>query len=296
MNGKICSVGEVMLECIHSMPIKNTTVITSGETLALGGPAINLSWNLKCLGWDPQTLCTIGTEYQDRLMRIFAAGNLNPSGIQLMGHGVDTLVVFTEPTSHYSVYYKFAIEHEVIDKIRKEIEKAESVILNGSRHSNLQDLYLSLSSRDKVKNVIFNPGYTIYSYDPRVLVSLLKKVNVFVLNQNESDYLMSLGYDYTKDDDLSNTVVIKTMAHDGSTILHQSKTYKFGSATKISDDVIGTGDGYLAAFIHRFFKYNSPIEECGLFATCIAAQVAESRNIRTTINESLALEQMKSME
>ena len=110
---------------------------------------------------------------------------------------------------------------------------------------------------------------------------LLEKADILKMNNHELA-LIAGWYDtstYTKDniqllqDRFKIPTIIVTMGDEGAVVNHKGEMYfQRGFSVKVAD-TIGSGDSFLAGFLHKFSN-GKTIEECIKFACGIGAVVA----------------------
>ncbi len=116
---------------------------------------------------------------------------------------------------------------------------------------------------------------------------MLRLANYVALNEHEAAFVctqlkcLSLA-------DLANLLpgcLIITLAHRGVSIFDHGSTYTIPSFSHTTEDVIGTGDAFLAAFLHALSRPN-PVLTAARFASLVAAEVADSSQVRPRVSES----------
>ena len=109
-------------------------------------------------------------------------------------------------------------------------------------------------------------------YDQKLISTLLELTHVLKINDEEAELLIDM-FDLPKEaylkaigDKFGISVIIETKGADGAVAYSGGKTVEAAGVKIKVVDTVGSGDAFLAAFIHHFLKHQ-PLEGC-LFHAC----------------------------
>ncbi len=118
------------------------------------------------------------------------------------------------------------------------------------------------------------------SFDDEALIeSLLRTANVLKINNEEAELLIELfGLDTSNfyqdlSDRFSIHTIVQTLGPDGAEAFHEGQLFKVPGEEIEVVDTVGSGDAFLAAFIH-FYLTNNSMPTCLEYACRLGAFVA----------------------
>lgn len=251
-----------------------------------GGAPMNVAYHLKKLGEDPILLTKTGDDdYGRKLMDILSSSGLSTQYIQL-----DPLhptgLVHARPNEHNEVTYEIAFP-AAWDFIGWE-DRFEDVVKNAEVF-----VFGSLASRNKVsretlyrllqmaKTKVLDINLRAPHFERSNLEHLLNSADVLKMNNHE---LMLIADWYHSTNSLEERThfllnkfklqtLIVTMGEEGALVNHQGAIYRHQGFQVQVADTIGSGDSFLAGFIHQTLQ-GASIEKALAFACGIGAFMA----------------------
>jgi len=116
-------------------------------------------------------------------------------------------------------------------------------------------------------------------YDKKLLSTLLELTHVLKINSDEANLLKEM-FDFPDEeyhraigDKFGISVIIETKGKDGAIAYSGGRTLSAPGLQVNVVDTLGSGDAFLAAFVHHFLKHQ-PLEDCLINACRRGAQVA----------------------
>ncbi|HIE33607.1 MAG TPA: hypothetical protein EYP86_00510 [Candidatus Altiarchaeales archaeon] len=251
----------------HFYEVKNLPKINNAADVAsfmkfYGGMGANTAVVARALGIKTALVSVIGTDAEDYMKYM---ENL---GIKLYLKGIfgDTTrsIFFKEDGGQISFFYKGVTEK--LDELnlkkdlnldRSDIESAECVYMART--------YLGLQRNVAryCKNVflIYNPGYGVFEFKriPDKFLSILRKVDVLVLNQHELKHLKDIGFKLKFS--LGPKIFLITKGARGCNIYSKRAEINVPAYKTNVVDASGAGDafnaGFISAIIRNFDTYNA---------------------------------------
>ncbi len=201
----------------------------------------------------------------------------------LKGYNIDTSLVFKtkDKPTNYSVILKTSRgKDRTILVFRGASELLTKRDINWKKLSSCKWFYLSPLSgklalltkeivffaKKKGIKVAFNPGNSQLSLPKKELNSILKKVDILFLNQEEASMLTSLPYNKEKDifkkiDDLCPGIAVMTKGPEGVVVADGKNIF---SAPGVKENIIdntGAGDAFGSGFVAEYIRSGGEIEK-----------------------------------
>lgn len=251
-----------------------------------GGAPMNVAYHLKKLGASPALITRIGRDdYGRRLMDVLSGAGLTTRYIQEDSEQA-TGLVYAKPDEHNEVKYDIVFPSawdyiEWREEYRGLLQDAEYFIYGSlaARHKQSREtLYQLLDvARTKVLDINLRPPH----FDQSGLEYLLQKTNILKMNLAELELIASW---YRKAQDIEDNVkilqdqfrletIIVTLGGEGALVREGKATYRHPGFTIKVQDTIGSGDAFLAGFIHQRLM-GVPVNKALEFACRIGAFVA----------------------
>lgn len=275
-------------------PFQSRKVVCFGEVLwdilptasLPGGAPMNVAYHLKRLGNDPSLITKTGDdENGQKLKELLNEAGVNTDFFQLCSTH-PTGIVIAKPNEQNEVTYD--IVHPVAwdfinwdDRFPAALNEAEFFICGSlaARDEVSRDTLYRLIDAAKIKIVDINlrPPH----FNREGIEYLLKKADIAKLNLSELELITSW---YGSFADVRSAMkqlqqqfhiptIIVTLGGDGAVVLHEEAFYQHaGYRVKVAD-TIGSGDAFLAGFIHQLLS-GASIETALNFACGLGALVA----------------------
>ncbi len=251
-----------------------------------GGAPMNVAYHLKKLGTTPALITKIGLDdYGKRLVNLLSDRELATEYFQV-DYDQPTGLVYATPNKHNEVIYDIVFP-SAWDFIEWEngfthLLKEASFFVFGSltsRHkTSRQTLYDLLDlAKTKVLDINLRPP----NYHRTDVEYLLGKTDILKVNIAELELITGWFSQFESTEDRSKIIqdrfkletVIVTMGGYGALVNHNGTMYRHSGIPVIVSDTIGSGDSFLAGFLHQLLRGHT-IEEALGFASGIGAFIA----------------------
>ena len=265
--------GEVLWDILPSGPLP-------------GGAPMNVAYHLKKLGTNPALITKIGADkYGEDLVNI-----LNKSGVSTEFFYVDfehpTGLVYANLNDHQEVVYDIVYPSawdfiELKDEMKSLVEDAEYFVYGSltSRNKVSRDALNQLleAAKTKVLDINLRPPH----FHRSDVEHLLQHADVLKMNIIELELITGWfsHFQTTEDriklmqDQFKIDTLIVTMGGDGALVHHQGTNYYHNGFKVEVADTIGSGDSFLAGFLHQLLN-GATVEEALVFASGIGAFIA----------------------
>ena len=254
-----------------------------------GGAPMNVAYHLHTLGSEGKMISRIGEdELGKELLAILEEKNISKDLIQMDAtHPTGTVAVTLDAkgSPSYEIVQPVAWDYIELGSLREATANA-SVFIYGSlaaRNETSKNTLLSLLSTDALKVLDVNlrvPFYSQASLEP-----LLAKANLVKMNEEELEiisewYAMNVSSEKEQLAFLQNkfqwTGIILTKGAEGAIFysngsLHHQAIFKIKVA-----DTIGSGDAFLAGFLHNYLQKES-IPKCLRLGSFMGAYIATQK-------------------
>ncbi|MBD3260518.1 MAG: hypothetical protein GF334_02375, partial [Candidatus Altiarchaeales archaeon] len=144
------------------------------------------------------------------------------------------------------------------------------------------NLYKDLAGKYADSKVFWNPGYGVFQYTelPKIFYTLLKSVDVLILNQHEFKHLRNLGFKVDFTGKLRYIVV--TEGSSGSKILTKNTQTEVSAYETEVVDESGAGDAFNAGFIWAILSGREAIEAAA-FGNATASYAVQRWGCQTNL-------------
>ncbi|WP_025762792.1 carbohydrate kinase family protein [Dyadobacter tibetensis] len=270
-----------------------------------GGAPMNVAIHLKNFGGAPILISRIGSDdLGEELMHYLESQGL-PTQLVQTGTTHLTGIVKVNLSDKTEVTYKI-VQPVAWDYIHLTPENIElvtqaDVFLYGSlaaRGAQSKETLLHLLSVAKLKvfDVNLRPPY----FDQPAIEELLYRADIVKLNENELSLIATW---YGLEDDFEAQIkdliarfqlqmVCVTLGANGAIVVHQDRVYRQHGFPVEVQDTIGSGDSFLAMFLHLFLEGVS-IPEALCKACGVGALVATHQGATPTISEQMLVDFLK---
>jgi ribokinase len=218
-----------------------------------GGMGANTAVVANALGLKVGLVSVIGTDAED--YRTY----MHNMGIKLFLKGIfgDTTksMFFKKNGEEVSFFYKGVTEKLEELNLEKDVDRE---LLRSSRAVYMGRTYLKLQKQvvkgAENKFVVYNPGYGVFKFEKisRDFKTILKNVDVLILNQHELDHLRSLGFKIKFT--LGPKFFIITKGAKGCSIYAKSTEVNVNAYETEVVDASGAGDAFNAGFISAYLR------------------------------------------
>ena len=274
--------------------VPNYNVVCFGEILwdllpdksLPGGAPMNVAYHLKKLGTNPALVTRIGLDdYGKRLVDILSTSGLSTEFFQ-MDYDHPTGLVYAKPNEHNEVVYDivFPSAWDFIEwnaTISDVVKSAEFFVygsLTSRNKTSRETLYQLLDiAKTKVLDINLRPPH----FNRSSVEYLLSNTDILKVNKAELELITGWfsHYDTSEDrmkvlqDQFKIETIIVTLGGDGS-IVNKNGKFFYDNGYKVQvADTIGSGDAYLAGFLHQQLNAAS-ITESLSFASSLGALIA----------------------
>ena len=245
--------GEVMLETRTRLPATGIDLIEDGVFLRLGGPAWNMALSLSALGAPVALTGPIGEACRHDAEAL--APNVDLSRAAWLPGSSDllTLIHDTGIDGYRALYQRAPIDNRQLDAIGMQLTRASMLVLTGSRHERIRDLYCDFVEAFKPTRLVFAPNYATRTFNAAQLRLLIESADLISLNEVEVQLALGmLDLDTeAKLASMSNGTLIVTRAARGATVYPTARASKFDVAplSGSPSEHFGAGDAFLSGFI-----------------------------------------------
>jgi fructokinase len=265
--------GEVLWDILPSGPLP-------------GGAPMNVAYHLKKLGNNPALITKVGLDkYGEDLTNILTNSKIVTSFLSVDAEN-PTGLVYANVNDHQEVVYDIVYPSawdfiEWNSKMEEVVSAAEYFVYGSltSRNKTSRDTLSRLleRTRTKVLDINLRPPH----FHRSSVEYLLKKANIVKMNILELELITGWfsTFHTTEEriklmqDEFDLEMLIVTMGGDGALINHKgSVSFHPGFKVNVAD-TIGSGDAFLAGFLHKLLE-NESIENALAFASGIGAFIA----------------------
>ena len=254
-----------------------------------GGAPMNVAYHLKKLGTNPALITKIGLDnYGEKLVNILAG-----SGVTTEFFYVDykqrTGLVYANVNNHHEVVYDIVYPSawdfiEFKDEMNTLVEDAEYFVFGSltSRNKVSRDTLSQLLAIAKTK--VLDINLRAPHFHRSHVEQLLQRADILKMNIAELELITGWfsTFQTTEDriklmqDQFDIETLVVTMGGDGALVNHRGTIHRHEGFKVEVADTIGSGDSFLAGFLHQLLK-GSSIEGALAFASGIGAFIATQR-------------------
>jgi sugar/nucleoside kinase (ribokinase family) len=245
--------GEIMLEStlpmiLDQLPDADRTLIIDGVSLRTGGPAFNISRQLLALGEKPRLVSFSGNGSHSLIESACVEAGLDQGDLREVEGAVDFLFTIHFNDGFRSFYQRNFLETNQAELLVARATTAEIVILAGSRHPTLRQAYCRAARTYAGDFLVFSPNYALFDFEQEEILTLASTVPGMLL---------------------------VTRRERGADLFVTGERLAMPALSASSDDIFGSGDTFLAAFIRAHSK-GAPLLKSLYFAAAAAAAFIDS--------------------
>jgi fructokinase len=251
-----------------------------------GGAPMNVAYHLKKLGTNPALITRIGLDdYGKRLVDILSTSGLSSDFFQ-MDYDHSTGLVYAKPNEHNEVVYDIVFPsawdfiewNQTISDVVKSAEFFVYGSLTSRSKASRDTLYQLIDvAKTKVLDINLRPPH----FSRSGVEYLLSNTDILKVNKAELELITGWfsQYDSIEDrikilqDQFKIETIIVTLGGNGSVVNKSGKTYYDNGYTVQVADTIGSGDAFLAGFLHQQLNGTS-IADSLSFASKLGALIA----------------------
>ena len=271
-----------------------TSVVCFGETLwdilptgaFAGGAPMNVAYHLKKLGADPILISKTGMDhYGEKLVGILSNNGVPTECIQV-GSEHPTGLVYAKPNEQNDVVYDIVAPSawdfiEWNKNVAGLVEKADYFIYGSLASRNAVSRNTLYQLLEIAKTKVLDINLRAPHIHRTGIEHLLKKADILKMNLAELELVANwFGRFENADDNIKSLqelfsieTVIVTMGSDGALISNQGSFHRhYGYTVKVAD-TIGSGDSFLAGFIHKTIA-GASIQDATAFASALGSLIA----------------------
>lgn len=269
-------------------------VVCYGEVLwdvlptgpAAGGAPMNVAYHLNKLGVHPALITRIGTDdWGEKLVNILSDAGLSTDYFQVdptYPTGLVTANVNDRHDVQYDIVFPSAWDFIAAEAENVQLVSNAEYFVYGSLTSRNADSRSTLYGLlEAAKKKVFDINLRAPHYQQSTLEYLLQKADI--LKMNEAELALIAGWYGAKSqmedqvamlqDRFTINTLIVTLGADGALVNNNGTLYRNrGYQVKVAD-TIGSGDAFLAGFLHQLLQ-GSPLDAALTFASKAGAFVA----------------------
>lgn len=259
--------------------------ILPGKALP-GGAPMNVAYHLKKLGTNPAMITKIGLDdYGKKLVNIFSE-----SGVATEYFDVDyehpTGLVYANLNNHQEVVYDIVYPSawdfiEWKDELKSLTEQADFFVYGSltSRNKTSRDTLYRLLEIAKTR--VLDINLRAPHFHRSDVEDLLRKADILKMNIAELELITGWFSQFQSIEERMTLIqeqfdiktLIVTMGGEGALVNHAGTIHRHPGFKVNVADTIGSGDSFLAGFIHKLLN-GSNIEDALVFASGIGAFIA----------------------
>ena len=251
-----------------------------------GGAPMNVAYHLKKLGNNPAVITRIGEDdYGRRLRDVFASSGVSTEYFQTDPEH-STGLVHATPNEFNEVVYDIVqpVAWDFIgweDRFTDLLAGADLLVCGSlaSRNQTSRETLLKLLDTPprKVMDINLRPPH----FDRSRIEFLLEKADILKLNSAELELITGWFGQYATpvervkslQDKYKVDTIVVTMGGEGALVAHDGQTWRHPGYPVRVADTIGSGDSFLAGFLHNMLAGTS-YEQALLFACGLGSYIA----------------------
>jgi len=251
-----------------------------------GGAPMNVAYHLKKLGTEPALLSKIGADDYGRRLVDLLAENAIPTEFLQVDHNHPTGLVYAHPDEHndmaYDIVYPSAWDFiEPQDRLIEAAAQSRFFVfgsLTSRSKSSRNTLYQLLeAAQTRVLDINLRQPH----FSSTHVEYLLDRANVLKMNISELELITGWLGTFNNTQDRINLIherfdvetIIVTMGADGAWVSDKGMLHRSDGFKVTVTDTIGSGDAFLAGFLHQLLNGATAKEALG-FASAVGAFVA----------------------
>lgn len=251
-----------------------------------GGAPMNVAYHLKKLGTNPALITKIGIDdHGEKLVNLLSESGVNTEYFQV-DYDHSTGLVYAKPNEHnevvYDIIYPVAWDFIQWDKEFIDLMAGAEFFIYGSLTSrnkvSRDTLYQLIDiAKTKVLDINLRPP----NYHRSQIEYLLPTADILKMNIAELELITGWFSHFTNSvdriklvqDQFNIETIIVTMGGNGALVNDTGTIYHHAGYNVQVADTIGSGDAFLAGFIHKLSK-GSSVQNALEFASGMGAFVA----------------------
>jgi fructokinase len=265
--------GEVLWDILPSGPLP-------------GGAPMNVAYHLKKLGTHPAMITKIGLDdYGKELLNIFSKSGITTEYFYV-DHQHATGIVYAHPNEYNEVAYDIVFPSawdfiEWKEEFIHLLQPSDFFVygsLAGRNNTSFDTLAQLLEiANTKVLDINLRPPY----YHRMQVEHLLQKANILKMNLAELELISGWFSQFKSVEDriklvqdrFKMDIVLVTMGGDGALANDKGAIYRHKGFKVMVADTIGSGDSFLAGFLHQLLN-GASVETALTFASAMGAFIA----------------------
>jgi fructokinase len=277
--------------------INQKSIVCFGEVLwdllptgkVAGGAPMNVAFHLNELGAKSTMISRIGNdELGNEIAAFLVEKGINTDFVQIDTQaktGIVAVKLSESGQPSYEIVENVAWDNiEAHTNAKQAVQQAAAFVFGSLAARNQTSKNTLLDLIDDAKLTVFDVNLRKPFFSKSLLHELIQKANIVKMNDEEleiiSDFQGIDGNEKEKIKQLKKTynldLLVVTKGEKGAMVLYDSIFYENEGVKVTVQDTIGSGDAFLAAFIHHYL-YKKPIGECLDMACKMGAYVATKR-------------------
>jgi fructokinase len=254
-----------------------------------GGAPMNVAYHLKKLGTNPALITKIGLDkYGEDLVNILSKSGVT-TGYFYIDYEHPTGLVYANVNDHHEVIYDIVYPSawdfiELKDEMSSLVKAAKYFVYGSltSRSKVSRDTVNQLLevAQTKVLDINLRPPH-FHRFD---VENLLSKADILKMNITELELITGWFSNFQTieeriklmQDEFKIETLIVTMGGDGALVNHKGTVHRHEGFKVEVADTIGSGDSFLAGFLHQLLN-GSSIQDALAFASGIGAFIATQK-------------------
>ncbi len=254
------------------------------EGKRLGGAPFNVAAHMTQLGTPAYIISKIGNDDLGKeIIEVIRESDVSPEYIAMdytRDTGVVNVVLDETAKPTYEIARSSAWDYIYTDTKNKDLVAHAQALVFGSLVCRSKRSKKSLFELIELSSLnICDLNIRLSFYNKKLVEELLEKTQILKINDEEAELLIkmfrieprSFYPELTRR--FSLDVIIQTLGADGAEAYAQGELHKAAGIPVEVVDTVGSGDAFLAAFIHNYLK-NESIEDCLKRACKLGAYVA----------------------
>lgn len=251
-----------------------------------GGAPMNVAYHLNTLGSNPVIISKIGADkYGEQLIEILAQHGVNTEYVQV-DFQLPTGLVYADVTNHQEVNYDIIFPSawdfiEAKDEVTSLVSQSEYFVFGSLTSRNNTSRTTLYNLLDSAKTNVLDINLRAPHYNQKDTQYLLQRSNMLKMNEAELQLIANWIKPVEAIDDQMKLMqdwfdiktVVVTLGGEGAVVLDNGSFHRHSGYRVTVADTIGSGDAFLAGFLHQTLS-GSNMTEALDFASAVGAFVA----------------------
>jgi fructokinase len=251
-----------------------------------GGAPMNVAFHLKKLGLQPALITRVGADtYGRKLSTMLANNDLSTDYVQVDDQHETGLVnakVGANNEVSYDIVYPSAWDFiEWDDRFGELLLNAAYFVFGSLASRNKTSRHTLMRLLETTATKVLDINLRAPHYDQSLVETLLQKADIVKLNEAELQHISAwYGAPEQREEQIRllqqhfylDTVIV-TRGGEGAMVAHDNRFYYNSGYSVQVADTIGSGDAFLAGFLHQLYN-QAPVQQALDFASALGALIA----------------------